>query len=289
VLNFIRKLKKEGIYQQNHELAKPLEFCKVAVIAPPQAAGLGDFQSQADILSSLGLCEFDYYSASFQGQNRVTEISKAFEMLNQKHLKQAYDAIVMIRGGGAKADLFQLNEYEIAKAICTAPLPVIIGIGHERDKTLLDEVANHACHTPSLAIAYITSTIIQNARDARQHWQSFVQRPRKLLNSAQADNARLLAFIREQSIKRLGVQREELNFQMQTVKNASQNQLAKATHQIKSLMEQVLLGDPKRVLNRGYAIIRNSENKVISTQIAAQQEASLIIEFKDGRINCGKK
>jgi len=49
------------------------------------------------------------------------------------------------------------------------------------------------------------------------------------------------------------------------------------------------LGDPKRVLNRGYAIIRNGKNKVITTQIAAQKETSLIIEFKDGRINCGKK
>ena len=289
-LNRIRaKLKKEGIYQRNHELTKASEFCKVAVIAPPQAAGLGDFKSQADILADMGLCEFHYYSASFQGQNMVTEISAAFELVNQKHLKQTYDAVVMIRGGGAKTDLFQLNEYEIAKAVCTAPLPVIIGIGHERDKTLLDEVANHACHTPSLAIAHIASTIIQNARDARQHWQSFVQRSKGILNSAQANNDRLLAFIREQTVKRLGTQRQKLNIRMQAVKNASQNHLTKASHQIKLLMEQVLLGDPKRVLNRGYAIIRNGKNKVITTQIAAQKETSLIIEFKDGRINCGKK
>jgi exodeoxyribonuclease VII large subunit len=286
-LNCIRaKLKQEGVYQQNHELTKALEFCKVAVIAPPHAAGLGDFKSQADILAALGLCEFHYYSASFQGQNTVTEIPAAFELVNQKHQQQTYDAVVMIRGGGAKTDLFQLNEYEIVKAVCTAHLPVIVGIGHKRDKTLLDEVANQAYHTPSLVITYMTSTIIQNARNARQHWQSFVQRTREILNDAQANNDRLLAFIREKNVKCLWVQRQKLDTLMQTVKNASQNQLVQARHQVKLLMEQVLLGDPKQVLNRGYAIIRNGKNQVITTQVAAQKEASLFIEFKDGRVHC---
>lgn len=286
-LNRIRtKLKNEQIYHKNQQFAKPAEFCKVAVIAPKQAAGLGDFKSQADILATFGLCEFHYYHASFQGQNAITEIPATFDLVNQDHHNQQFDTIVMIRGGGAKADLFQLNEYEIVKATCLAQLPVIVGIGHERDKTLLDEVANHACHTPSLVIAHIAGTIVQNARNAKQDWQTFVNLAAESLNRSQANNERLLSIIREQTFKILGEQRNKLTILIQNVNNASQNQLNQARHQIKLLMEQVLLGDPKTILNRGYAIVRNNQNKVITSKIMALQENSLMIEFKDGHVNC---
>jgi len=94
-----------------------------------------------------------------------------------------------LRGGGGKADLFQLNEYEIVKAVCTAQLPVIVGIGHERDQTLLDEVAHYACHTPSLVITHIAGTIIQNARNAKQNWQNVVKLAGEKLNQAKANTA----------------------------------------------------------------------------------------------------
>ncbi|MDM8567552.1 exodeoxyribonuclease VII large subunit [Candidatus Halobeggiatoa sp. HSG11] len=274
-LNKIRKqLQDEGIYTANKELAYANEFCKVAVIAPRQAAGLGDFKSQADKL--VGLCEFHYYPASFQGQNAIAEIQAAFKTVVQKK----FDAIIMIRGGGAKADLLHLNEYKIAKAICTAPLPVIVGIGHERDKILLDEVANLSCHTPSLVIGHITSTIVQNATNAKQDWQILLQLAAKVLNQAKLDNEQHYNTIREQAINCINLQ--QLDVLMQDIRNSCKTQLNQATNNIKSLMEQILLGDPKMVLNRGYAIVRNQDNQVITSKQKAEQEKSLVIEFKDG-------
>ncbi len=288
-LNRIRlRLKNEGIYNYNQTLAHPSEFCKVAVIAPPQAAGLGDFKSQADVLASLGLCEFHYYTASFQGKNAETEIPAAVELVKQVAQKERFDALVMIRGGGAKADLFQLNEYEIIKALCTAQVPVIVGIGHERDQTLLDEVANYACHTPSLVIAHIASIIIQNARQAKQNWQMLHSAVGEILNRAKAENERLNVDIREQSLKYLGAQKQALAFLIQTIQNASKNQLNQASHQVKSLMEQVLLGNPKNILNRGYAIVRNGQNRLITSKADVEEEKFLKIEFKDGCISYPK-
>jgi len=92
--------------------------------------------------------------------------------------------------------------------------------------------------------------------------------------------------IREQAVRRIGEQRNKLTVLMQTVSNASQTQLNQAHHQIKLLMEQVLLGDPKRILKRGYAIVRNRENKIMTRKTVAQKQASLIIEFQDGLLNC---
>jgi exodeoxyribonuclease VII large subunit len=288
-LNRIRtQLKKEGIYLQNQQFAKVSEFCKVAVIAPPQAAGLGDFKSQADILAACGLCEFHYYTTAFQGQNRMTEMPAAFKKVHEAHNRQAYDAVVMIRGGGGKADLFQLNEYEIVKAVCTAQLPVIVGIGHERDQTLLDEVAHLTCHTPSLVITHIAGTIIDNARNAKQNWQNIAKLAGEKLTQAKVNNERLMTLMREQVARRIAEQRNQLSLLMQTIRSASQTQLNQAHHQIKLLMEQVLLGDPKRILKRGYAIVRNREHKIMTRKAVAQKETSLIIEFQDGQINCGQ-
>ncbi len=280
-LNRIRnQLQAEGIYTKNRKFTPANEFCKVAVIAPKQAAGLGDFKSQADRL--LELCEFSYYPASFQGQHAITEIQAAFKAIRP----QQFDAIVMIRGGGAKADLFQLNEYAIVKAICTAKLPVIVGIGHERDKTLLDEVANLSCHTPSLVIGHITGTIIQNANNAKQDWQILLQLTAKVLNQAKLDNEQFYHNIREQAIQCINSQ--QLTVLMQEIENSSKNQLKQARSNIKALMEQILLGDPKLVVNRGYTIVRNQNQQVITSKQKALQQDSLIIEFKDGFYKIGE-
>ncbi|MFK5970457.1 MAG: exodeoxyribonuclease VII large subunit [Candidatus Marithrix sp.] len=281
-LNRIRKqLQTEAIYTINKELTHTDEFCKVAVIAPQQAAGLGDFKSQADKL--IGLCEFHYYAASFQGQNAIAEIQEVFKTINS----QEFDAIVMIRGGGAKADLLQLNEYKIAKAICTAKLPVIVGIGHEQDKTILDEVANLSCHTPSLVISHIINTIVQNANNAKQNWQLLSQLTEKVLNQAKLNNELSYTNVREQAIQCINSQ--QLDVLMQDIKNSTKNQLSQANNNIKALMEQILLGDPKMVLNRGYAIVRNQNNQIITSKQKAQQEDSLVLEFKDGYVDTTSK
>ncbi len=282
------QLTQEGIYIQNKQFPPIKEFCKVAVLAPPQAAGLGDFQSQADLLVTHGLCEFHYYFATFQGAQAVTEIPAAIATINQDHQHQHYDALVIIRGGGAKMDIYQLNEYPIAKALCTAELPVIVGIGHERDKTLLDDVAYHSCHTPSLVITYIQAIIVQNAQQAQQHWQWSFKLAQDALQRATLLNERLHAQIRHQAVQQLGEHKSGLATLLQEIKHAGQLQLQKAQHRVKLLMGQVVLGNPKLILKRGYAIIRNSQNQVLTTKAKASQESSLIIEFQDGRLTCSK-
>ena len=323
-----QQLQQEGIYAQNRQLAQPQEFCKVAVIAPPQAAGLGDFRSQADVLQQHHLCEFHYYAAPFQGDSITEQIPAVLTQINQAHKTEQFDAIVMIRGGGAKADLYQLNEYAIAKAICTAKLPVIVGIGHERDETLLDEVANHRCHTPSLVISHIVSTIIQNARSAQQAWQwiqhtanthlqqakvnsyqhyrdireralarlhdsrqqltilqqSLQQVARQQIRQAHITNQAIYSFVREQALQQLSNSRQQLDALQQSVHNSHQQQLQISRHQIKSLLEQVLLGDPQHIVQRGYVIVKNNKNEPLTSKASALRQTQLVLQFKDGEL-----
>ncbi len=169
------QLKSQGLWPLNKQKHLPRDFAHVAVLAPAQAAGLGDFRSDANQLTAVGLCEFDYYHASFQGVSAVTELTQALAQIQQAHEKSAYDALVIIRGGGAKQDLMFLNDLSLASVVCRFPIPVLTGIGHERDSTILDEVAFARFDTPSKTIAFIRQHIVDAAHSANAAWKSIQQ------------------------------------------------------------------------------------------------------------------
>ncbi len=160
-------LQQEGVFTNNKALSPPREFYRLAVLSPQSAAGLGDFKQEADLLARHHLCHFVYYHGQFQGEVASVEICTALQQILGDHQRQPFDALVIIRGGGAVIDLAWLNDLAIARALCLAPLPVFVGIGHERDHTILDEVAQSYFDTPSKVIAHIFSTIVHNAKQAQ--------------------------------------------------------------------------------------------------------------------------
>jgi exodeoxyribonuclease VII large subunit len=162
-------LQKEGIYNKNKQLKLPMDFTRVAVLSPNAAAGLGDFKREASLLESYKLCSFYYYTAQFQGLEAAEELANVLNEIFVAHNEIDFDVIVIIRGGGSAIDLAWLNDYRIAKIICEGQVVVYSGIGHERDNTIIDEVAGCRFDTPSKVIAHIFSTIVHNAKEALVH------------------------------------------------------------------------------------------------------------------------
>ncbi|WFF39495.1 exodeoxyribonuclease VII large subunit [Moraxella nasibovis] len=173
----LKRLHDEGLTTLNKALPTPFDIRHVIVIAPESAAGLGDFRREADRLEQAGACTFHYHHATFQGNHAPDEIRGAITKSMAEFAKRFLhlpDLMVIIRGGGAVGDLAYLNDFELAALIAEQPIPVWVGIGHERDRVLLDEVAHTRFDTPSKVIAAIERqliTITQNAKDAMQHIQ----------------------------------------------------------------------------------------------------------------------
>jgi exodeoxyribonuclease VII large subunit len=139
------RLKADGIFDANRRLQAPWDFNSVLVTAPLQAAGLGDFKAEAERLQAARVCSFEYASSRFQGDGATQEIVVAAEAALNARRQEAQpmpDVVVFIRGGGAVNDLAWLNDYSLARFICQLQVPVFTGIGHERDSTVLDEVAH---------------------------------------------------------------------------------------------------------------------------------------------------
>lgn len=149
----IARLKAEGIIDLNRQLIWPDVPLRIAVISAPGAAGYGDFVHQLYTNPSRLDFRVRLYPALMQGASAAASIIAALEQIAAD--EDMWDGVVIIRGGGATSDLAAFENYDLASNIAQFPLPVIIGIGHERDVTVLDSVANMRVKTPTAAAEWL--------------------------------------------------------------------------------------------------------------------------------------
>lgn len=236
------RLQREGLIYANKQLPAPEDFELVLVIAPEDAAGLGDFRSDADILHRHGICEFTYVHARFQGDGSVGEILKAARQgleATQQDLGRQPDAVVVIRGGGAVNDLAWLNDYSLARWICECPVPVFCGIGHERDNTILDEVAHTRFDTPSKVIAGIRDRIVSRTRAAVDAYEFVVTTAERVAADRRRQSSRLVEIVKASATAALNRARLESERLNAGIRAGAQAQLSQAKQQVPALMSAV--------------------------------------------------
>ncbi len=205
------RLKQEGIFDANRKLPAPWDFNGVLVVAPQGAAGLGDFQAEAARLERFGICRFIYAASRFQGEGAANEIKQALLAALAQWSDSGRpdpDAVVIIRGGGAVNDLAWLNDYDLAKTICTLKFPVFTGIGHERDNTILDEVSNSRFDTPSKVAAGIEQVIRRRVEEAKASFERLSNCANRAVNAAHGRVDRDFASIQSGALRQLASARQ---------------------------------------------------------------------------------
>jgi exodeoxyribonuclease VII large subunit len=155
----INRLTSEGIIDMNKMLTIPLVPQRIAVISSETAAGYGDFKKSLAEAEADFTLNVELFPAVMQGEKTEESIILALEKIFQR--EDEFDLVVLIRGGGSQSDLESFNNYNIAFHIAQFPLPVITGIGHDRDETIVDLVANTALKTPTAVAAFITNQIYE--------------------------------------------------------------------------------------------------------------------------------
>lgn len=193
------RLQADGVFDAQKLLQPPWDYKAVLVVAPDGAAGLGDFRAESERLAAFGVCEFVYVSSRFQGEGAAAEIGAALLAALERWMESHDanpDAVVIIRGGGAVNDLAWLNDYALARLICDLPVPVFTGIGHERDSTILDEVAHTKFDTPSKVIAGIEQVIVRRTREAKDAYAFVIQAADLAVEKARASVHRFDAEVR---------------------------------------------------------------------------------------------
>lgn len=283
--NIMARLQSEALLDKNKSLPIPFDLHHILVIAPENAAALADFKKDAERLEQADLCDFEYYAATFQGKHAAQDIiqtlSSALREWAQKH-NYAPDLIVLIRGGGAVNDLAYLNDYDLAALLCKRSVPIWVGIGHETDRTILDEIAHRSFDTPSKVIAGISQLINQRSQDTIQNLLRIQHCAQQHLQEYQAQNAQSIQRIQFLAQQQLQLAQVEIEHAKNTIYTSAQHQIKMAYTHIEGYFRESLLQHPKHVLNKGYTIIRQ-QGKIVRS--AAQLSAADIdIQFQDGHI-----
>ena len=270
------KLQQTGLYERNKQLPAPVEFVRVAVISPETSAGLGDFRREADRLQTAILCEFHLFPATFQGVETGSSIQSAVLQALTAHKQKPFDALVVIRGGGSVTDLAWLNDMDLAKLLCQSPVPIFTGIGHERDNTILDEIAHTRFDTPSKVALHISTTIKDNALAAIQSWERInalvgriISRERTMLTT-QAD--RIETGVR--SVMRR-VESDQEGF-LRLIQTAITAQVREASIALETQQVRVVDGAEKAMCDAKLGVTRLLESITQKTQIQLESERSEI-------------
>src|SRR5690625_2687552 len=235
----IKRLKQDGVYTANKDLPHPWDYYRVLVVSPQQAAGLGDFQADAQRLQAFGLCEFIYVHARFQGEGAAQEIRQALVNALNTHQADSFDAVVIIRGGGAVNDLAWLNDYDLARTICELSIPVHTGIGHERDHTVLDDVAQHAFDTPSKVIGGIWQTIYKRASEVKDNYKHVHGGALQYLYTYSRTVEQHFLTVQSEATKAVGSVREQVQNNIEVVRQTAHRRLQKARRQLPTMLTQV--------------------------------------------------
>lgn len=303
----IQRLKAEGVIDLNRRLTLSPYAQHIAVVSSAKAAGYGDFINQLSNNPFGFIFHTKLFNATMQGEQVEESIISALADIFDE--ADNYDAVIIIRGGGSAADLAGFDTLRLAEHVANFPLPVITGIGHDRDETILDIVAHTHMKTPTAA----AEMLIDNLHGT---WQRLTDIERTIAGTVgeRLERARMrltacitpIPFLVGRTIERQRNRIDRLTQQMQLstsllfssgmrtlasiegrITNSVQQKLINERHRIALLMERANSHDPQLILDRGYTIttkegktVRDSqqlsEGDIIQTRFAKGKTVAVV-------------
>ena len=248
----IRQLKEEGVFDLQRELRIPTFAKRIAVISAEQAAGYGDFCRQLEDNDYGFKFDVTLFPAIMQGEQVEASVVDALNEIYQRI--SDFDVVCILRGGGATADLSGFDTLALAENVAQFPLPIITGIGHERDESILDMISNTRVKTPTAAAALLTDNllrVLERLDDASQRLSYTVN---QRINSQKARMATLTTLIPTLALRMISDQRHRIETTESRLPIAIERQLTNQKHLLESLSLKLQGFDPQLLLSRGYSI-----------------------------------
>jgi len=248
----INRLEEEGILTMNQELEFPSIPQRIAIISSPTAAGYEDF---SDHLSNNKYGFIFYpklFPALMQGEQTESSVIKALDKIYQH--QDSFDVVVIIRGGGATSDLSSFDSYLLAANCAQFPLPVITGIGHERDDTILDIVAYHRAKTPTAVADFLIEKTAETCDELMSLEDYIISGTMQILNQANQNLKNLSIRIPNAALSLLEKQSAGLELYKVKLQHAIKNRLNETEAQLKEKEAFLKLSSPEYILAKGYSI-----------------------------------
>ena len=256
----IRHLKEEGVFDLQKELQLPL-FCQhIAVISSQTAAGYGDFCNQLADNPYGFKFQTQLFPAIMQGEGVEQSIIDALENIYSRseecgvRSENSFDCVVIIRGGGATSDMSGFDTLALAENVANFPLPIITGIGHDRDESILDMVSHIRVKTPTAAASLLIDhlkTVLDTINEAQAHITRYAQQKLSTLNTQLSTIAETLPRVFSTVKTRQEARLDAFNSRLPLL---LERRLTAERHRLQLIEERAKSLDPALLLKRGYSI-----------------------------------
>ena len=302
-LEIIRQLQEEGVFELNKELPLPLLPRRIALISSPTAAGYEDFMNQLTHNRAGYSFYVKLFPALMQGERTEESVIAALDRIYAH--QELFDVVALLRGGGATSDLNSFDSYLLAANCAQFPLPILTGIGHERDDTVVDLVAHTRLKTPTAVAEFLIARMDQAAQTVeelqqtmtqsasvrllqeKQRLQSYATRFPALVGQRMERNRTLLhqlgaklPTMAQGFVERKRAMVDRLAMQL---RNATTTHLAEKQRFLQLQEQFVRMASPDYILRRGYSLTLR-EGKIIKRAKELQAGDELTTRFMDGEV-----
>jgi Exonuclease VII, large subunit len=277
----LKQLDDEGVLRLNKELQLSELPQRIALISSPTAAGYEDFQKQLSD-NSYGFTFYSHlFPAIMQGEQTEKSIIAALDKI-YRH-KDSFDAVAIIRGGGAASDLAAFDSYLLAANCAQFPLPIIVGIGHERDETVLDFVAFHKEKTPTAVAEYFIGLSRQFFEKLVYSQNVITDASIRLLEESRFHLKRLETYFPLIANNLIEKKKGNLDVLQIELKNGCRRFLSFKESSLKEKEAFMKLSSPDYILAKGYSITLK-DGKAIKSSGQLKKGDTIETILKDGRI-----
>lgn len=300
----VKQLDEDGVLLLNKELPIPQPLQRLAIISSPTAAGYEDFCHQLH----SNVFHFVFYDklfpATMQGEQTENSVLNALDKIYQ--FKDLFDAVVIIRGGGATSELSSFDSYLLASSCAQFPLPIFVGIGHDRDQTVLDIVANTSAKTPTAVAEFIinenlsqwnlintTASRIKEISEKRFNHDFLTLKKIQMATSLMLKQKMQEQLINLQWYKKtiektcfftLSREEDQVANAVESLANHAQSAFKQANLLLDSMQKNIELQSPENLLKKGYTYILKDQ-KLIKNKRDLKIGDEIETVFHDGTIN----
>ena len=302
-MEIIQALKDEGVFDLQKELCLPMFCQRIAVVSSASAAGYGDFCNQlADNAYGLKF-KTALFAATMQGEGVEQSVIAALDHINAEY--ENWDCVVIIRGGGATSDLSGFDTLALAENVANFPLPIITGIGHERDESVLDMISFQRVKTPTAAAAFLIdhlTNVYARVEDAQETIANYVQRRLqvermrferlsnniptlfslvKTKQTARLD--RLMSHLSSSVQLKLANAQRKMEVLSQNIQPILERKMLTERHRLQMLNQRMKSQDPELLLKRGYSITLK-DGKSVRNAAGLKKGDRLETRFAEGSV-----
>ena len=280
----IEKLKNAQLFDRNKTLVLPLVIKRIAVVSSATAAGYQDFVHQ--LMDNAYGYHFDYelFTSAMQGDNVRDQFTSALNSIEGR--REEFDVIVVVRGGGASVDLSDFDDYDVAAAVAQSSLPVLAGIGHERDVSVTDMVSFARVKTPTAAAEILIENNLQYENDIKDLYLTIRENIGRRINAA-SQQLNYVGQSFQHSIKK-GTENERFQLEKYSysMMQAVRQQLHVEQLSLQQLRIWVVENNPIHIMKRGYAMVFQDQKRITDLRkIDIKRPVRLLMDQQNITIN----